>query len=155
MVRNPNWDKDTDFRPAYLDSITIEEGNDDLTVASRRTLSATSPTMCCDSGQPPIPVLSRAISQNKEQLGRVSGGGTRWIALNTTKKPFDNINIRKAVIAGFDRDALRLTRGGEFIGPIAQGFIPPGIPGFEESGGEKGFTDIDYMAEPRRAIRRS
>ena len=41
MVRNPNWDKDTDFRPAYLDSITIEEGNDDLTVASRRTLSAT------------------------------------------------------------------------------------------------------------------
>ena len=38
MVRNPNWNKDTDFRPAYLDSITIEEGNDDLTVASRRTL---------------------------------------------------------------------------------------------------------------------
>src|SRR5215210_7716882 len=45
MVRNPNWNKDTDFRPAYLDSITVEEGNDDLTVASRRTLSATSPTM--------------------------------------------------------------------------------------------------------------
>jgi len=149
MVRNPNWNKDTDFRPAYLDSITIEEGNDDLTVASRRTLSATSPTMCCDSGQPPIPVLSRAISQNKEQLGRVSGGGTRWIALNTTKKPFDNINIRKGVIAGFDRDALRKTRGGDFIGPIAQGFIPPGIPGFEESGGEKGFDGVDYMANPK------
>ena len=62
MVRNPNWDKNTDFRPAYLDSITVEEGNDDLTVASRRTLAASSPTMCCDSGQPPIPVLSRAIS---------------------------------------------------------------------------------------------
>jgi peptide/nickel transport system substrate-binding protein len=149
LVRNPNWNKDTDFRPAYLDSITIEEGNDDLTVASRRTLSATSPTMCCDSGQPPIPVLSRAIQNNKEQIGRVSGGGTRWIALNTTKKPFDNINIRKAVIAGFDRDALRKTRGGDFIGPIAQGFIPPGIPGFEESGGEEAFKDIDYMANPK------
>ena len=149
MVRNPNWNKDTDYRPAYLDSITIEEGNDDLTVASRRTLSATSPTMCCDSGQPPIPVLSRAINSNKEQIGRVSGGGTRWIALNTTKKPFDNINIRKAVIAGFDRDALRKTRGGDFIGPIAQGFIPPGIPGYEESGGEKGFDGIDYMANPK------
>jgi peptide/nickel transport system substrate-binding protein len=149
LVRNPNWNKDTDYRPAYLDSITIEEGNDDLTVASRRTLSATSPTMCCDSGQPPIPVLSRAINSNKEQIGRVTGGGTRWIALNTTKKPFDNINIRKAVIAGFDRDALRKTRGGDFIGPIAQGFIPPGIPGFEESGGEKGFDGIDYMANPK------
>jgi peptide/nickel transport system substrate-binding protein len=148
MVRNPNWDKNTDYRPAYLDSITIEEGNDDLTVASRRTLQGTS-VMCCDSGQPPIPVLSRAITQNKDQIGRVAGGGTRWIALNTTKKPFDNINIRKAVIAGFDRDALRKTRGGEFIGPIAQGFIPPGIPGFEESGGEKGFDGIDYMANPK------
>ena len=43
IVRNPNWDKDTDYRPAYLDSITIEEGNDDLTVASRRTLSGQTP----------------------------------------------------------------------------------------------------------------
>ena len=29
LVRNPNWDPKTDYRPAYLDSITIEEGNDD------------------------------------------------------------------------------------------------------------------------------
>jgi len=148
MVRNPNWVKDTDYRPAYLDSITIEEGNDDLTVASRRTLQGTT-IMCCDSGQPPIPVLKRALTQNKEQIGRVSGGGTRWIALNTTLKPFDNANIRKAVIAGFDRDALRKTRGGEFIGDVAQGFIPPGIPGFEESGGPKGFEGIDFMANPK------
>ena len=33
IVRNPNWDESTDFRPAYLDEIRIEEGNDDLTVA--------------------------------------------------------------------------------------------------------------------------
>jgi peptide/nickel transport system substrate-binding protein len=148
LVRNPNWDKATDYRPAYLDTITIEEGNDDLTVASRRTLSGEG-LMCCDSGQPPIPILRRAIQNNKEQLGTVSGGGTRWIALNTTQKPFDNINMRKAVIAGFDRDALRLTRGGEFIGPIANHFIPPDIPGHEESGGEAGFTDIDFMQNPK------
>ena len=147
IVRNPNWDKDTDFRPAYLDEITIEEGNDDLTVASRRTLQGDG-LMCCDSGQPPIPILKRALTQNKEQVGRVSGGGTRWIAMNTTQKPFDNINVRKGVIAGFDRNALRLTRGGEEIGPIANSFIPPGIPGHEESGGEEGFTDIDYMQNP-------
>jgi len=147
LVRNPNWDKDTDFRPAYLNEITIEEGNDDLTVASRRTLQGDG-LMCCDAGQPPIPILKRALTQNKDQVGRVSGGGTRWIALNTTQKPFDNINIRKGVIAGFDRNALRLTRGGEEIGPIANSFIPPGIPGHDESGGEKGFTDIDYMQKP-------
>ena len=41
-----------------------------------------------------------------------SGGG-RWVSMNTTIKPFDDINVRKAVIAGLDRNALRLTRGGE------------------------------------------
>ncbi|MGH2969323.1 MAG: ABC transporter substrate-binding protein [Solirubrobacteraceae bacterium] len=147
MIRNPNWAKDTDYRPAYLDEITIEEGNDDLTVASRRALSGQA-TMCCDSGQPPIPVLARALKQSKDQVGRVSGGGTRWIALRTDKKPFDNVNVRKAVIAGFDRNALRLTRGGEEIGAIANHYIPPGLPGFEESGGEEGFSEFDWMANP-------
>jgi peptide/nickel transport system substrate-binding protein len=148
MIRNPNWDKSTDYRPAYLDEITIEEGNDDLTVASRRTLSGQA-MMCCDSGQPPIPVLARALKTTKDQVGRVAGGGTRWIALNTTQKPFDNINVRKAVIAGFDRSALRLTRGGAEIGAIANHFIPPGLPGFEESGGEKGFSEFDFMQNPK------
>lgn len=147
LVRNPNWDKATDFRPAFLDSITIEEGNDDLTVASRRTLAGQK-LLCCDAGQPPIPILRRALQRNEDQLGRVAGGGTRWIALNTTKKPFDNLNVRKAVIAGFDRNALRLTRGGEEVGAIAQHYIPPGIPGHEESGGEQGFTEFDWMQKP-------
>ncbi len=34
LVRNPNWDKATDYKPAYLNSITIKEGSDP-TVASR------------------------------------------------------------------------------------------------------------------------
>jgi peptide/nickel transport system substrate-binding protein len=38
LVRNPNWDRATDFRKAYLDTINIEEGNDDTTVASRQIL---------------------------------------------------------------------------------------------------------------------
>lgn len=148
IVRNPNWDKETDYKPAFLDSITIEEGNDDLTVASRRTLAGQH-TMCCDAGQPPISILRRALQRNPDQLGRVSGGGTRWIALNMETKPFDNINVRKAVIAAFDRNALRLTRGGEEVGPIAQHYIPPGIPGHEESNGTDGFGDeFDWMATP-------
>ena len=32
-------------------------------------------------------------------------GGYRYIAMNTTIKPFDNINVRKAIIAASDRDA--------------------------------------------------
>ena len=28
LVRNPNWDASTDYKPAYLDSITIKQGSD-------------------------------------------------------------------------------------------------------------------------------
>ena len=71
IVRNPNWDAKTDYRPAYLDEIRIEEGNDDLTVASRRTLQGDG-LMCCDSGQPPIAILRRAITsqQGPARAGR-------------------------------------------------------------------------------------
>ena len=75
-------------------------------------------------------------------------GGTLWIALNTQRPPFDDLDVRRAVVAGFDRKALRLTRGGREAGPIAQHFIPPGTPGFDESGGERGFAEVDYMRDP-------
>ena len=38
LVRNPNWEKSTDYKPAYLDEIDMPQGNDDTTVASRRVL---------------------------------------------------------------------------------------------------------------------
>jgi peptide/nickel transport system substrate-binding protein len=147
MVRNPNWDAKTDYRPAYLDSIRIEEGNDDLATAARRALNG-SHTICCDSGAPPAQVLKQALSRNKDQIIFVPSGGTRWISMNTTIKPFDNLNVRKAIIAASNREALRLTRGGAVLGDIANGWIPPGIPGFEESGGLKQNTDLDYLAHP-------
>jgi peptide/nickel transport system substrate-binding protein len=147
IVRNPNWDKSTDYRPAYLDEIKIEEGNDDLATASRRALNG-SHTVCCDAGSPPAQVLKQALSRQKDQVIFVPSGGTRYIAMNTTIKPFDNINVRKAIIASSNRNALRLTRGGAVLGDIANGWIPPGIPGFEEAGGLKQDADLDYLAKP-------
>ncbi len=77
-------------------------------------------------------------------------GGTRYIAINTTVKPFDNINIRKAIIAGMNRNALRLTRGGAILGDIANGWIPPDIPGFKESGGLQAEHGPGLSEEPER-----
>jgi peptide/nickel transport system substrate-binding protein len=147
IVRNPNWDPKTDYRPAYLDSIKIEEGNDDLATAARRALNG-SDTVCCDAGAPPAQVLKQALSRQPDQIEFVPSGGTRYIAFDTKVKPFDNINVRKAIIASSNRDALRLTRGGKVLGDIATGWIPPGIPGFEESGGLKQNSDLDFLAHP-------
>jgi peptide/nickel transport system substrate-binding protein len=147
IVRNPNWDPKTDYRPAYLDSIKIEEGNDDLATASRRALNGTA-SICCDAGSPPAQVLKQALSRQKDQVVFVASGGTRYIAFDTKVKPFDDINLRKAIIAASDRNALRLTRGGAILGDIANGWIPPGIPGFEEAGGLKQNEDLDFLKSP-------
>jgi peptide/nickel transport system substrate-binding protein len=147
IVRNPNWDKATDYRPAYLDEIFIQEGNNDLSSASRRALNG-SALVCCDTSQPPAHVLKQALQSTPDQVLFVPAGGTHYISFNTTVKPFDNINIRKALIAASDRHALRLTAGGKIIGDIANGWIPPGIPGFDEAGGLKQNTDLDFFKSP-------
>jgi peptide/nickel transport system substrate-binding protein len=145
LVRNPNWDASLDFRPAYVDDIDMPQGNDDTTVASRKILDGQG--MMNGDFSPPPSVLKQAVTRQKDQLKLVPSGGGRWVAMNTTIKPFDDINVRKAVIAGFDRNAMRLTRGGELIGDIPTHFIPPGLLGFDEAGGLKG-PGIDFLSHP-------
>jgi peptide/nickel transport system substrate-binding protein len=147
IVRNPSWDKSTDYRPAYLDAVNIQEGNDDLATAARRALAG-SASVCCDTSEPPAQVLKQAVTQQKDQALFAPSGGVLYVAFNTTVKPFDNINIRKAIIAGSNRSALRLTQGGAVAGGIAGGWIPPGVPGFDEAGGAKQNADLDFLANP-------
>jgi peptide/nickel transport system substrate-binding protein len=148
IVRNPNWDKSTDYRPAYLNEIQIQEGNDDLATAARRALSG-SATVCCDTSEPPAQVLKQAVTHQKDQALFAPSGGVLYIAFNTTEKPFDNINVRKAIIAASDREALRLTQGGAVSGGLASGWLPPGLPGYAEAGGPKQDADLDYLKNPK------
>jgi peptide/nickel transport system substrate-binding protein len=91
--------------------------------------------------------LKLAAQEFPDQLQLLPSGGNRYVALNTTIPPFDDINVRKAVVAAADREALRLERGGELVGPIATHFIPPEIPGFEDAGGLEG-PGVDFLANP-------
>ena len=146
LVRNPNWNAQTDSRPAYLDEIEIRQGNDNATLMSRRILEGEA---MINGDQPPPPaVLRRALDERKDQIRLVPVGGTRWIAMNTTIPPFDDVNVRRAVIAGFDRDAMRLTYGGEVSGDIPTHFLPPGMAGFTEAGGLEGHG-LDFISRPQ------
>ena len=136
LVRNPSWDASTDYKPAYLDEIENVMGNGDTGVASRKILDGRS--MATGDFSPPPDVLKQALTTRKSQLITTPSTGGRWISMNTTIKPFDDLNVRKAVLAGFDRNALRLTRGGEPAGVIATHFLSPTIAGFSEAGGDKG-----------------
>ena len=147
IVRNPNYSPVDDFRPAYLDEIDIQGGNDDTSVATRRILSGQS--MASGDLEPPANQLKRLLQSNKPELSAVSGNGWRMISMDNSRPPFNDINVRKAVIAGFNRVAVRQQRGGEALGPIAQHMIPPGMAGFKESGGLNGWSkEMDWLAHP-------
>ena len=145
LIRNPNWDAKTDWRPAYLDSIDVQEGFTDTTSAAKKILSGDSSIngdFALDA-----PSLKLAATQYPDQLTITPSGGNRYISFNTQQPPFDDINVRKAVIAASNRTDLRNTRGGELVGPVASHFITPGIPGFEEAGGLEG-PDLDFVQNP-------
>ena len=144
LVRNPNWDEGTDYRDANLDRIEIDEGNDPP-VASRQILNGSNAV----SGDflPPAAVLKTASASRSEQIASTPSGGNRYVALNTTIPPFDDVNVRRAVVAAADRDALRLTIGGAKVGDVATHFIPPGVPGFEQAGGYE--SKLDFLRDPQ------
>src|SRR3954453_11773609 len=155
MVRNPNWDSSTDFRPAYVDSITIQEGFTDPTQASQKILAGSDQL----SGDfvPSKTIIQQVASGQKysqDQMSFSPSGGNRFIALNTSEPPFNDVNVRRAVVAGTDRTALRNTRGGELVGAVATHYIPPGIPGFDQAGGYGTPKDpatgkpLDFLANP-------
>jgi len=150
LVRNPNWDASTDYKPAYLDSITFKEGSKPE-VASRQIIDG-SRQVSGDFQLPAQVLASTSRGEDKELLTLTPPTGRfRYIALNTTVKPFDDVNVRKAIIAAFDREALRKAFGGPLTGKIPTHWIPPGQPGYEEAGGEQG-PGVDFLAKPEGDI---
>jgi peptide/nickel transport system substrate-binding protein len=145
LVRNPNWDKSTDYRPAYLDEIQMTTNESDASIAAQQVLTGSHQSL---DTNPPAAQLKDVVTNRKGQYVQLPGGGYRYFPLNTTIKPLDNVNVRKAIVAAFDRDAALKARGGKFTGDIPTHFLPPGIPGFEEAGGMAG-PGFDFLKNPR------
>jgi peptide/nickel transport system substrate-binding protein len=146
LVRNPNWSRSTDRRPAYLEAIRIRTNASDATLAARQALAGSHVAYAVT---PPASVL-KDLSQGSRggQAVRVATGGYRFLPINTTIKPFDRLDVRKAVLAVFDRAAVRQTRGGPVTGPLATHFLGPGVPGYDEAGGVRG-AGVDYLSADR------
>jgi peptide/nickel transport system substrate-binding protein len=142
IVRNPNWDKSTDYRPAYLDEIDVNEGNNDPLVATRRIYTGSK--LVTGDFTIPASLLKKAVTQYKDQTNITQTAAWRAVSLNTTMKPFDDPNVRKAIFAIFDRQAMILSRGGTAQGTPAWSFLPPDFPGYEESGGATPPSNLDF-----------
>ncbi len=144
LARNPNWDREAsgDFRPAYVNAVSWQIGTDP-NVSGRKILTGQD---LISGDTPAAPVVKLGVQQHKDQIS-FTPLGNRYIAMNNAIAPFDNVNLRKAVVAATDRKALQLTRGGAVAGDIATHFLAPTAPGFDAAGGMKG-PDLDFLANP-------
>lgn len=139
LVRNPNWSAKTDHRPAYVDDIEIKEGFSDVSVGVRQILNGVA------DGAGDYSVLPATLMKDLSTNARYKDNfytwpnGTAYVVINTTKKPFDNLHVRRAASYVLDRNAMRLAAGGATAGSIATHFIGPEFrgTGFEEAGGFK------------------
>ncbi|MGI9184516.1 MAG: ABC transporter substrate-binding protein [Solirubrobacteraceae bacterium] len=139
LVRNPNWNPKTDFRPAYLDRININVDRD-ATAVGQRVLNG-SDAVQLDSPAPSTVTL--AYQQYAAQITFTPGSGEHYLALDNAAGPFKNIDLRRAVWAALDRRAIVKARGGSLVASPATHFIYPGSNGFEQAGGYPG-PQLDF-----------
>jgi peptide/nickel transport system substrate-binding protein len=144
FVRNPNWSASTDFRPAYLDQINESIGGD-TTVIGRQVLEG---SHIVQNDTPAQPIVKLAFEKFRKQLLVAPGSGNRYVALNNSHGPFTNVNLRKAVWAALNREAMDKARGGSLVTIVATHYIYPEIPGFEQAGGVTG-PKFDYNEHPQ------
>ena len=136
LERNEHWNPETDeVRNAYVDSVNWKLGFDN-DVGVQQVMDGDYQLGLDVS--PQGPALERVVNDPdlKDQLINEASACTRFIFMNTTVEPFDDIDVRRAVVYAIDRQNIKRVFGGPITGPIATSVIPSSLPG--------GLTEEEY-----------
>lgn len=147
LERNEYWDDSTDdVRKAYPDEWQFEIGIDAATI-DERMISGQSSDQNAISGTVSAATLPRLQTpQLKDRAITADAFCTTYMSMNTTKAPFDDVNVRNAVNWAIDRSALVNASGGTQLADPAYTIIPPVVSSFKdfnlwETEGDKGDTE--------------
>jgi peptide/nickel transport system substrate-binding protein len=143
LVRNPTWNPHTDYRPAYLDQIDINIGGEPP-VIGQQVLKGQN---VVQNDNPAQSIVKEAYEHDPQQITFTPGAGTYYASLNNAHGPFTNVNLRKAVWAALDRDAIVKIFGGPLVAQPMTHFLYPGVAGYEQAGGAAG-PKVDYNEHP-------
>lgn len=129
LERNEHWDAETDeAREAYPDTLDWKLGFDnDVGV---KKIEDNEYDLGLDVS-PQGPALEEWVTDSElsQRLLQEPSGCTRYLWLNTTIPPFDQLEVRQAVNLAIDRENIKRVFGGPTTGPIATSVVPPGIDG--------------------------
>jgi peptide/nickel transport system substrate-binding protein len=143
LVRNPNWNPASDHRPAYLNRVDVNIGGDP-TVIGRQVLQG---SHSVQNDTAAASIVQLAYQHYRQQLVAAPGAGNDYVALNNRTGPFHNVDVRKALWAGLDREAMIRATGGLVATHLGTHFIYPGSAGYEQAGGAAG-PKMDYNRFP-------
>lgn len=138
LVKNPNWSASTYSGaykpPAYLSQINIQNGGDP-SVIGPQVLKGTNEVQL---DTPSRGTVQEAYTKYPSEITFTTGAGDHYLTLNNAHGIFTNVNIRRAVYANLNRQAIIKIKGGELTGQPGTHFITPGTDGFTQAGGYAG-----------------
>jgi peptide/nickel transport system substrate-binding protein len=126
MTRNPNFKALPNVPETNPDKMTVTIINDD-SAALQKVINGQA-----DYDFHPIPLDRLSEVQNKyaDQLKIYTPANTYYFFMNTRIKPFDNVNVRKAINYAIDRQALVRLYGG--LAAPTENILPPTYPQYKK-----------------------
>ena len=114
----------------------MKEGFTDTSVGIRQILNGAADG-AGDFTSIPAPTLNSSRHPKYKNNWYTWANGIDYIGLNTTKKPFNDVNVRRAANYVLDKNAMRLVAGGPISGEIATHILGPEFKGkgYEAAGG--------------------
>jgi peptide/nickel transport system substrate-binding protein len=147
LVRNPNWSASTyagPYKPpAYVNQVDFQLGGNPSVIGPQ--VLKGSKMVQLDT--PTHATVQQAYQHFPSQITFTTGAGDHYMTLNNSKPPFNNVNIRRAVFANLNRDAIIKEKGGVLTGEVGTHFIYPGTAGFTEAGGYPG-PNVPWNGHP-------
>jgi len=136
MVKNPNY---YDAAHVKLDKVVMYPTEDTAEELKRFRAGELDITYDVPSDQ-----IKWAEKNMKDEFLNTPYLGTYFYVVNTTRKPFDNPKIRRALALAIDREILtdKITQGGELP---AYSWVPPRMPDYQQQ-----FVDFKDMKQAQR-----
>ena len=124
MVRNPNYNPSTDstsMRTALPNGFAFTINSNQADIFNRIKAGQADDSL----NAPPASAVATLVASNQKQLIKTGGAdATKYISMNLTQAPFDDIHVRKAVNLIMDKAGLQQANGGPLFGLIATHIVP-------------------------------
>ena len=152
LVKNDAWDPATDpIRHQMPDTFSFEYGPQIAAVTDRLSASAGDDKNSVGQYSAVDPARIAQVMNDpklKQQVVDTPTTQTNVYSINTTR--VTDINVRKALLTAFPKEAARLTQGGPSYGDFATSLGSPSLVGWSKFD-IPGVTDVDPKGDPEKA----